>query len=61
MEGIAPSSNPQYDGVPLDPTPSSRQGFGRVRLSTSLPLANGPSFQDTYAPNMQVQQLLPVP
>lgn len=42
MEGIAPSDDAQYDGVPLDPTPSSRQGYGRIAMASSLPLANNP-------------------
>jgi hypothetical protein len=45
MEGIAPSSDPQYDGVPLDPPPSTRQGFGRAHLTRALPLiVNGTSL-----------------
>lgn len=43
MEGITPDANPQYDGVPLDPPPSTRQGFGRAHLGRSLPLAANPS------------------
>ena len=39
MNGIAPSANAQYNGVPLDPPPSVRQGFGRANLGYSLPLA----------------------
>lgn len=39
MNGIAPSANAQYNGVPLDPPPSVRQGFGRANLGHSLPLA----------------------
>ncbi|KAK9815059.1 hypothetical protein WJX73_006174 [Symbiochloris irregularis] len=55
MEGIAPSNNAQYDGVPLDPTPSSRQGYGRINMAASLPLANNPSATgyDQYL-NLQV-------
>lgn len=43
MEGITPDANPQYDGVPLDPPPSIRQGFGRAHLGRSLPIASNPS------------------
>lgn len=43
MEGITPDSNPQYDGVPLDPPPSMRQGFGAAHLGRSLPIASNPS------------------
>lgn len=38
MQGITPSDNELYNGVPLEPTPSNRQGWGRVDLSRSLPL-----------------------
>ena len=56
MEGIAPSNDKQYDGVPLDPTPSSRQGFGRVRLATSMPLADASAVQGTpLSINLQVR------
>ncbi|KAK9836281.1 hypothetical protein WJX81_001826 [Elliptochloris bilobata] len=41
MQGIAPSANAQYNGVPLDTPPSVRQGFGRAHLGRSLPLAGG--------------------
>lgn len=53
MEGLAPSHIAQYDGVPLDPIPSSRQGYGRARLSTTLPLANGAGGSDTGNLNLQ--------
>ncbi|BDA48509.1 probable serine protease/ABC transporter B family protein tagA at N-terminal half [Coccomyxa sp. Obi] len=43
MEGITPDANPQYDGVPLDPPPSMRQGFGAANLGRSLPIASNPS------------------
>ena len=39
MQGVTPSSNALYDGVPLEPPPSIRQGFGRLDLANSLPLA----------------------
>lgn len=39
MQGVTPSSNALYDGVPLEPPPSNRQGFGRLHLGNSLPLA----------------------
>lgn len=38
MQGVTPSSNALYDGVPLEPPPSNRQGFGRLHLGNSLPL-----------------------
>ena len=38
MSGTTPSDNPDLNGVPLEPPPSIRQGFGRVNLGTSLPL-----------------------
>jgi hypothetical protein len=43
MEGITPDANPQYSGIPLDPPPSIRQGFGRSHLGRSLPLASNPT------------------
>lgn len=43
MEGITPDYNPTFNGVPLDPPPSVRQGFGRAHLGRSLPLAASPS------------------
>ena len=45
MQGIAPSADAQYDGVPLDAPPSVRQGYGRVDLARALPLAsNAPGW-----------------
>lgn len=38
MSGTTPSDNPHLNGVPLEPPPSIRQGFGRVNLGISLPL-----------------------
>ena len=38
MTGVTPSSDALFDGVPLEQPPSSRQGFGRLQLSNSLPL-----------------------
>ncbi|KAK9815904.1 hypothetical protein WJX72_011677 [[Myrmecia] bisecta] len=38
MTGVTPSSNPLYNNVPLEPPPSTRQGFGRLDLQRSLPL-----------------------
>lgn len=50
MQGIAPSADAQYNGVPLDAPPSVRQGYGRVDLGRALPLASsGPGW------NLQVQ------
>ena len=45
MQGIAPSADAQYNGVPLDVPPSVRQGYGRVDLGRALPLAgSGPGW-----------------
>mmetsp|Transcript_31546 Transcript_31546/g.89554 ORF Transcript_31546/g.89554 Transcript_31546/m.89554 type:complete len:1752 (-) Transcript_31546:144-5399(-) len=38
MLGTTPSDNPDLNGVPLEPPPSIRQGFGRANIGTSLPL-----------------------
>ena len=40
MSGVTPSADALFDGVPLEPTPSNRQGFGRLQLSNSLPLTS---------------------
>jgi hypothetical protein len=50
MSGETPSDNLLYNGVPLDPTPSNRQGWGHVHLGRSLPIAGTP----TSSWNMQV-------
>ena len=39
MTGLTPDSDPSKDGVPLDMPPSTRQGFGRLQLSNSVPLS----------------------
>ncbi len=39
MTGLTPDEDPTKNGVPLDPPPSSRQGFGRMQLGASLPLS----------------------
>lgn len=44
MLGLTPDQDPAKDGVPLDPPPSTRQGFGRMQLSSSLPLPPLGSF-----------------
>ena len=41
MTGLTPDQDPNKDGVPLDAPPSTRQGFGRMQLSNSLPLSSG--------------------
>ncbi len=41
MTGLTPDEDPTMNGVPLDPPPSSRQGYGRMQLGTSLPLSGG--------------------
>ena len=54
MQGIAPSADAQYNGVPLDVPPSVRQGFGRADLSRALPLAgSAPGW------NLQVRHKYP--
>ena len=50
MQGIAPSADAQYDGVPLDAPPSVRQGYGRADLTRALPLASS-----TTGWNLQVR------
>ena len=50
MEGITPDSNIQYDGVPLDPPPSMRQGFGAAHLGRALPIASNPSGWSMQVP-----------
>lgn len=58
MTGLTPDSDPSKDGVPLDPTPSTRQGFGRMQLGNSLPLSSASSGVS----RMQASQhLLPFP
>ena len=42
MLGLTPDQSPAKDGVPLDPPPSTRQGFGRMQLTSSLPLSSNP-------------------
>ena len=42
MLGLTPDQSPVKDGVPLDPPPSTRQGFGRMQLTSSLPLSSNP-------------------
>lgn len=32
MDGLQSSDNPNLDGVPLEPPPSNRQGFGRMHM-----------------------------
>ena len=39
MTGLTPNEDSALNGVPLDPPPSSRQGFGRMQLGASLPLS----------------------
>lgn len=39
MTGLTPDEDPTMNGVPLDPPPSSRQGFGRMQLGASLLLS----------------------
>lgn len=40
MLGLTPDQDPNKDGVPLDPPPSTRQGFGRMQLTSSVPLSS---------------------
>lgn len=45
MLGLTPDTDPNKDGVPLDPPPSSRQGFGRMQLTSSVPLGSSATFR----------------
>lgn len=45
MLGLTPDQDPAKDGVPLDPPPSTRQGFGRMQLTSSVPLAPSGPFR----------------
>ncbi|KAL0037541.1 hypothetical protein WJX77_001610 [Trebouxia sp. C0004] len=53
MTGLTPDQDPTKNGVPLDPPPSSRQGFGRMQLGASLPLIGSST-------NMQVVDKVPM-
>ena len=43
MLGVSPNSDKSVYSIPLEDSPSTRQGFGRVALSQTLPLS-GASF-----------------
>ena len=58
MHGVNPAQpNIAYINVPLDPTPSVKQGFGRVNLLGSMPInitgttVTGPSLQVLLLPS----------
>lgn len=44
MQGINPNADSSVYSIPIEAAPSTRQGFGRVALGLSLPLA-GSNFQ----------------
>jgi len=48
LQGNVEADNPSAGGLPLEPPPSSRQGWGRVDLTSALPLAGA-------APNWRLQ------
>ena len=52
MLGVSPNSDSSVFSIPLEDSPSTRQGFGRVLLSASLPL-NHSRF------NLQVNPQIP--
>ena len=56
MTGLTPDQDPSKDGVPLDPPPSTRQGYGRMQLSNSLPLSSGSSHLQvcTHGPTLPI-------
>lgn len=54
MTGLQPSQNPITNGVPLEAPSSMGQGFGRVHLGQTLPLAGSPGLK------MQVRRLVAV-
>ena len=41
VNGAAAMDGFTADGLPVEPPPSCRQGFGRLHLASSLPLAQG--------------------
>ena len=50
MLGVSPNQDNSVYSIPLEPAPSTRQGFGRVALGRSIPLS-GSSY------NIQVAHL----
>ena len=40
MLGVSPNADKSVYSIPLEDSPSTRQGFGRVALSRSLPILN---------------------
>ena len=44
MQGVSPNADNSIYSIPIEAAPSTRQGFGRVALGLSLPLA-GSNFQ----------------
>ena len=55
MLGLTPDQDPNKDGVPLDPPPSTRQGFGRMQLSNSVPLSSATFRLQVWACTVPVQ------
>ena len=44
MQGVSPNADGSISSIPIEAAPSTRQGFGRVTLGLSLPLA-GSNFK----------------
>lgn len=40
MIGVSPNADRSTYSIPLEDSPSTRQGFGRVALARTLPLGN---------------------
>ena len=60
MHGMNPAETKiAYANVPLDPTPSTRQGFGRVDLLGSMPINS--TGTTVTGPNLQVLGSSPWP
>ena len=56
MTGLTPDEDPTMNGVPLDPPPSSRQGFGRMQLGASLPLSTSSTLSMQVTPQAHLAQ-----
>lgn len=50
MLGVSPNVDNSVYSIPIEAAPSTRQGFGRVALSHSLPLATS-SFKLQVGPD----------
>ena len=58
MHGVNPAQPTlAYANVPLDPTPSSKQGYGRVNLLGSFPI--NITGTTVTGPNLQVESSPP--